>query len=71
MSTLIKSGRRIRENFILLICTVVAVGIVWRGMIFGDMVAVWFCVALGLCLVFTGIALVDYRKSVPASDNGS
>jgi hypothetical protein len=69
VSTLIKSGRRIRENFILLICTSLAVVVVWRGVIIGDLMAAWMCIALGVCLVFTGIALVDYRKSTLASDN--
>ena len=70
MSTLIKNGRRIRENTIVLICSILAVVIVWRGVIFGDLLAAYMCIALGISLVFTGIALVDYRKSVPTSDNG-
>ena len=70
MSTLIKNGRRIRENSILLICTLLAVVIVWRGVIFADLLAAYMCIALGISLVFTGIALVDYRKSMPTSDNG-
>ena len=70
MTTLIKSGRRIRENFILLVCTTLAVVIVWRGVIVGDLLAAWMCIALGLCLIFTGIALMDCRESTLASDNG-
>jgi len=69
VSTLIKGGRRICENIILLICTVLAVAIIWRGVIFADLLAAWMCMALGISLVFTGIALVDYRKSAPTSDN--
>lgn len=69
MSSFIKSSRRIRENIILLICTVLAVAIIWRGVIFADLLAAYMCIALGFCLVFTGIALVDYRKSAPTSDN--
>ncbi len=69
MSTLIKNGRRIRENIILLVCSFVAVAIVWRGVTFGDFLAAYMCMALGISLVLTGIALVDYRKSVPTSDN--
>ncbi len=70
MSTLIKNGRRIRENIIVLICSILAVAIVWRGVNFGDLLAAYMCIALGISLVFTGIALVDYRKSMPTSDNG-
>ena len=70
MSTLIKNGRRIRENMIVLICSILAVIVVWRGVIFGDLLAAYMCIALGISLVFTGIALVDYRKSMPTSDNG-
>ena len=69
MSTLIKSTRRLRENFIMLICSFLAVALVWRGVIFADLLAAWMCIALAICLVFTGIALVDYRKTTPASDN--
>jgi len=70
VSTLIKGTRRIRENLILLICTALAVVVTWRGVIYGDFLAAYMCLALGISLVFTGIALVDYRKSVPTSDNG-
>jgi len=70
VSTLIKNGRRIRENTIVLICSILAVVIIWRGVNFGDILTSYMCIALGISLVFTGIALVDYRKSVPMSDNG-
>ncbi|HEV8377750.1 MAG TPA: hypothetical protein VGP99_02790 [Tepidisphaeraceae bacterium] len=70
MSTLIKGGRQLLQNIILFVCTILAVAIIWRGVIFGDLLAAWFCIALGFCLVFTGIALVDYRKSIATSDNG-
>ena len=70
MSTLIKNGRRIGENMIVLVCSLLAVLIVWRGVIFGDLLAAYMCIALGFSLVLTGIALVDYRKSMPTSDNG-
>jgi hypothetical protein len=70
VSTLIKGTRRIRENIILLICTALAVAIIWRAVIFADLLAAWMCIALGFCLVFTGIAWVDYRKSIATSDNG-
>jgi len=69
VSTLIKSGRHIFATSILLICTVMAVGLVWRGIVFGDMLTAYMCVALGVSLVFTGIALVDYRNSLATSDN--
>ena len=70
MSTLIKGARSIRENFFLLICTTLAAVMIWRGMTFADLLAAWMCIALAVCLVFTGIALVDYRKSLATSDNG-
>jgi len=70
VSTLIKNGRRIRENTIVLICSLLAVIIVWRGVIFGDLLAAYMCMALGISLVFTGIAMADCRKTVPTSDNG-
>jgi hypothetical protein len=70
VSTLIKGGRHIFSNSILLVCTVIAGAIVWRGIVFGDLLAAYMCVALGVSLVFTGIALVDYRNSLATSDNG-
>jgi len=70
VSTLIKSGRHIGQNIVLLVCTFLAVAIVWRGVVFGDFLAAYMCIALGISLIFTGIALVDYRKSAPTSDNG-
>lgn len=70
MSTLIKNGRRIWENMIVLIFTFLAAAIVWRGVVFADLLTAWMCIALGLSLVLTGIALVDYRKSGQTSDNG-
>ena len=70
MSTLIKNGRRIGENMIGLVCSFLAVIVVWRGVIFGDLLAAYMCIALGFTLVLTGIALVDYRKSAQTSDNG-
>jgi hypothetical protein len=70
MSTLIKGGRRILDNVTFLTCTLLAVAIVWRAVIFADLLACWMCIALGFCLFFTGIALIDYRKSLPTSDNG-
>lgn len=69
MSTLIKSTRRIRENFFLLICTTLAAFMIWRALIIADLLAAWMCVALAICLVFTGIALLDCRKSTSSSDN--
>jgi hypothetical protein len=70
MSTLIKGGRRILDNITFLICTLLAGAIVWRAVVFDDLLASWMCIALAFCLFFTGIALIDYRKSLPTSDNG-
>ena len=63
MSTLVKSARRIRENLIVLICTLVAALLVWRGLTFDhgltDLPTASICVALAISLVFTGIAAAD------------
>ncbi|HEV8607993.1 MAG TPA: hypothetical protein VGQ99_21840 [Tepidisphaeraceae bacterium] len=59
MTTLIISGRRILDNFILPLCTFLAVLIVWRGVDYGDMIVASMCIALGFSLIFTGIAASD------------
>ena len=69
VSTLIKSTRRIRENWILFICTTLAVAVIWRAVNIADLPTAYLSIALAICLVLTGIALVDCRKSAPSSDN--
>jgi len=70
VSILIKGSRQILANSLVLICTFLSIAIVWRGVVFGDLMATYMCMALGFSLFFTGIALLDYRKSPVASDNG-
>jgi len=66
VSTLIKSARRIRETMIVLICTAIAVILVWRGLTYdhgvADLMTASLCIALALCLILTGIAAADCRN---------
>ena len=63
-----KSTRQICDHFMLVICLFLAALAVWRAFEV-ELLAAWMCIALAICLVLTGIALIDYRKSLPSSDN--
>ena len=69
MSILIKSTRQICDHFMLVICMFLAVVAGWRAFEVDNLLAAWMCIALAICLVLTGIALLDYRNSLPSSDN--
>jgi hypothetical protein len=70
VSTLIKSTRQIYDHFMLVICLFLAALAIWRAFEVDNLLAAWMCIALAICLILTGIALIDYRNNPATSDNG-